>query len=466
MKKIFSLLVLSLAAALHLGAQEIDHLNCFAVLAGKNATKDGSVMLAHNEDDSGEQMINIYNVPRNPAKGTSKYLWIEFPGMEVADAFLNEHGVAVASDGCNSKEDREDYTDGGVLYEVRTLIGQKARSARHAVKIAGELVEQRGYRGSGRTYVIADCNEGWVFAVVRGRHWVAQRIPDDKVMTIPNYYCIGEIDLSDTANFLGTPDIIDYAVERGWYNPEKDGKFLFKKVYSRPDMYSYDRNYVRHMSALNHLTGETYSTDPDTYPFAVKPDRLLEVKDMMQILRSHGENVEQKINHRNKPLHPACICTDVTINASVFQLRSWLPVEIGAMVWTTGASPCAEAFIPWYSGMTISPEGFARFEDPQEAIAKHMSDSKEKRKNYPDAAAWKFTDRWHSICEDWEGKIVEVQKVNGAFQQKLFSGQDKFEKSLRKYYSRKTMQVTDPAGLQEALNNYTADIYKEYFKLF
>ena len=196
------------------------------------------------------------------------------------------------------------------------------------MKIAGELVEQRGYRGSGRTYVIADCNEGWVFAVVRGRHWVAQRIPDDKVMTIPNYYCIGEIDLSDTANFLGTPDIIDYAVERGWYNPEKDGKFLFKKVYSRPDMYSYDRNYVRHMSALNHLTGETYSTDPDTYPFAVKPDRLLEVKDMMQILRSHGENVEQKINHRNKPLHPACICTDVTINASVFQLRSWLPVEI------------------------------------------------------------------------------------------------------------------------------------------
>ncbi|MBR5184235.1 MAG: C69 family dipeptidase, partial [Bacteroidales bacterium] len=282
MKKIFSLLVLSLAAALHLGAQEIDHLNCFAVLAGKNATKDGSVMLAHNEDDSGEQMINIYNVPRNPANGTGKYLWIEFPGMEVADAFMNEYGVAVASDGCNSKEDREDYTDGGVLYEVRTLIGQKARSARHAVKIAGELVEQKGYRGSGRTYVIADCNEGWVFAVVRGRHWVAQRIPDDCVMTIPNYYCIGEIDLSDTANFQGTPDIIDYAIERGWYNPEKDGKFLFKKVYSRPDMYSYDRNYVRHMSALNHLTGETYSTDPDTYPFAVKPDRLLEVKDMMQ----------------------------------------------------------------------------------------------------------------------------------------------------------------------------------------
>ena len=466
MKKIFSFLLLSVAAVLHLGAQEYDCLNCFAVLAGKDATKDGSVLFAHNEDDSGEQMLNIYNVPRNDAKGTNKYLWIEFPGMEVADAFLNEYGVAVASDGCNSREERKDYTDGGVLYEVRTLIGQKARSARHAVKLAGELVEQRGYRGSGRTYVIADCNEGWVFAVVRGRHWVAQRIPDDCVMTIPNYYCIGEIDLSDTLNFLGTPDIVDYAIERGWYNPQKDGKFLFKRVYSAPDKYSFDRNYVRHMSALNHLTGETYGINPDEYPFAVKPDRLLGIEDMMQILKSHGENVEQKINQKEAPHHPACICSDHTVNSSVFQLRSWLPVEIGAMVWTTAGPPCAEVYVPWYSGMTESPEGFTRFADPQEAMEKHMSDSKDKRKNYPRSIAWKFVDRWQGICSDWEHRIGEVEQVNRPFQEKLLENQEKFEKSLRKYYNRKSLHVKDAAGLQDALNEYTAGIYREYYKLF
>ena len=90
----------------------------------------------------------------------------------------------------------------------------------------------------------------------------------------------------------------------------------------------------------------------------------------------------------------------------------------------------------------------------------------EKRKNYPDAAAWKFVDRWHSICEDWEGKIGKMQQSNSSFQQKLFNGQEKFEKSLRKYYNHKTMQITDTAKLQEALNNYTAEIYKEYFKMF
>ena len=274
MKKFALLHLLMLCTAL-LAAQNPDYLNCFAVLAGKDATKDGSVLLAHNEDDSGEQMLNIYNVPRNTINSNNKYIWVEFPGMEVADAFLNEYGVAVASDGCNSREERKDFTDGGVLYQVRTLVAQQARSARHAVKLIGKLVEEKGYIGSGRTYAVADCNEGWVVAVVRGRHWMAQRIPDNLVMTIPNYYCIGEIDLSDTLNFLGSPDIISYAIERGWYNPQTDGKFLFKKAYSHPNYYNYDRNYIRHISALNYLTGETYGTDPDKYPFAAKPNRKL-----------------------------------------------------------------------------------------------------------------------------------------------------------------------------------------------
>ena len=38
--------------------------NCFSVLAGKNATADGSVMFAHNEDDWGDRMVNFYKVPQ------------------------------------------------------------------------------------------------------------------------------------------------------------------------------------------------------------------------------------------------------------------------------------------------------------------------------------------------------------------------------------------------------------------
>lgn len=35
-----------------------NELNCFCVIAGRNATADGSVMMAHNEDDGGTQVTN------------------------------------------------------------------------------------------------------------------------------------------------------------------------------------------------------------------------------------------------------------------------------------------------------------------------------------------------------------------------------------------------------------------------
>ncbi|MBU0528869.1 C69 family dipeptidase, partial [bacterium] len=38
--------------------------NCFSILVGKNATMDGSVLFAHNEDDSGINLVNWYKVPR------------------------------------------------------------------------------------------------------------------------------------------------------------------------------------------------------------------------------------------------------------------------------------------------------------------------------------------------------------------------------------------------------------------
>ena len=468
MKKIlFSLLMLSavmVKAEAH-SNDKFDDYNCFAVVAGKNATVDGSVLLAHNEDDSGEQMLNIYTVPRNNEKGTNKYVWIEFPGMKVADAALNEYGVAVVSDACRSREDRFDVTDRGVVYEVRMTVAKYARSARHGVDLVKELMEKRGYKHSGRTYIIADCNEAWVCALVRGRHWVAQRVPDDKVMIIPNNYCIKEVDLSDTANFCGSPDIITYAQERGWYNPEVDGEFSFKKAYSAPATYHADRNYIRHMSALNHVTGNDYTTDPNTYPFAVKANRKIGIADMIQILASHGENVSVKVKHKKTPLHPSCICVDRTINASIFQLRSWLPTEVGSLIWTTGGRPCYELFVPWYAGMSKSPKGFERFATAAEAEEKHFSDAKDMRINYPKFAAWKFISFWEWLLTDYN-KYIGVTKQNvGKMQEELFKNQSAFEESLKACYDSKTKQITDRAKLEKTLNGYTAKTYDRYFKL-
>ena len=70
-----------------------EELNCFAIIAGRNATADGSVLFAHNEDDGGEQMLNVYispkglklvsdkSVPATEKRRSNKFLWFEFPRL-------------------------------------------------------------------------------------------------------------------------------------------------------------------------------------------------------------------------------------------------------------------------------------------------------------------------------------------------------------------------------------------------
>lgn len=374
MKRWITLFCLLICAAV--SAQDVYN-NCFGIIAGKNATEDGSVMMAHNEDDGGEQMLNIYNVPAG--SDNVKYLWFEFPGMEVADSFMNEFGVCIASDGCPSREDRKDFTDGGILYGVRLAVAKKARSAREAVQIIGELVEKYGYSGSGRSYVIADPREGWICSVVQGRHWVAQRVPDDMVMTIPNYYVIGRIDLNDKENFAGSPDIIDYAISRGWYNPATDGEFNFRLAYSSAKSLKSDHNSGRHSNMQNFMFGDALMGNDVV--FARKPLVKVTLEKLMEAL--------------SQPL----VCNQTTILSSVFHLRSWLPVETGCIAWNAMGHPNVEIFEPWTIN-TVAPDNYHRFETAKEAEEKHFSDSKNKRENYPDSFYWQYVDGWQTKTKD------------------------------------------------------------------
>ncbi len=174
---------------------------CYAVIVGREASADGSVLVGHNEQNGGRRILNFRRIPRGRSSSgevvrlrrggelpqvdeTAAFFWSENPGLEFSDAYLNEFGVAVVSDGCGSREDdyrtlvaRGEIRGGGIGYMLRRLVAQRARTAREGVLLAGRLVERFGYVDSGRTYVIADPREAWLLAVVRGRRWVAQRRP-------------------------------------------------------------------------------------------------------------------------------------------------------------------------------------------------------------------------------------------------------------------------------------------------
>lgn len=450
--------------------------DCFAVLVGKDASVDGSVLLAHNEDDGGEQFLNWYIVDRQPLPPadrfavpppagspprttTHKYFWLELPKMHVSDSFMNEHGVTLASDGCPSREDRADYTDGGILYDLRRVAAERAASASEAVDLMGALIEKYGYADSGRSYLVADRVEAWVFCAVRGRHWAAARVPDDQVVAVANCYTLDKVDLADPRNYRGAKDLVTYATSRGWYDPQKDGEFSFERAYGNPGSRVHPDNVKRKWAALTRLTGRKYAVEADALPFAVPPKPgKISLEDLFAVLADHyeGTEIDGRIAHPDNRGHVGGICHDGTQYGMVAQLRPGLPAEVGAVLWVAPYHPCSKVFVPWYAGLTRLPPGFSRYTSAATAIEKHFTDISDFRVQWPDHRYWRYVDSSDALEADYPHRIKPAADRKAKLQQQILERQPAFE--------AKALTIRDREQLAKALNAYTRKwIGKERF---
>jgi dipeptidase len=75
--------------------------------------------------------------------------------------------------------------------DLSKIVMERARTAREAVEIVGDLINKYGYATyGGNSHLFADADEGWVlieFAGGRGL-WVAQRLgPNDIRVSRPGY---------------------------------------------------------------------------------------------------------------------------------------------------------------------------------------------------------------------------------------------------------------------------------------
>jgi dipeptidase len=345
---------------------------CFSIVVGKNASADRCVLVAHNEDDEAPQIVNHHKMARRDylpgsrvtlrnggsleqVEQTWAYLWSEMPGMLFSDSYINEWGVAVTSDNCPSREDKPELTDGGIGYMLRRLVAERARTAREGVLLAGSLVERCGYIDSGRTYIIADPDEGWLFCVVNGKHWLARRVPDDEVAMVANTYTIRKVALEDKANVLGSEDIITYAESRGWYNPQADGAFDFAKAYASPQAASNPNNSGRQWSGLTYVAGSSSKPGSDL-PSSVVPRYRLSATDLMQVLR-HDKDSDIGSVPANSQL--ACaLCSGATQTSFVAQLRKGVAPDIGIVYWLCLSSPRTSFYVPFHFGISDFPTGY------------------------------------------------------------------------------------------------------------
>ncbi|MBN3034288.1 MAG: C69 family dipeptidase [Bacteroidales bacterium] len=437
-------------------------MDCFSILVGRDASADGSVLFAHNEDDYGERVVNIYKVPvlehgqgasvrlkeggtLEQAPVTCSFLWLEMPEMDFSDGYMNQYGVTIASDACQSREDNPEFTDGGIGYWLRRIMAERARNAREAVDICGELVEYFGYTGSGRTYCVADPCEAWMVAVVKGKHWVAQRVPENQVAIIPNYYTISDVHLDDTLNFLGSGDLILYAEQRGWYDPAQ-GAFSFREAYSSPGALTHTENITRHWSAMTLLSGKEYQTG-DTFPFSFIPPGKIGLPDLFGVLRDHYEGTELDLTGSYEKGNPhehgaRTICAHTTQYGFVAQLRNGMDPAVGAVLWLAPHRPCVHPFVPWYAGLQEIPEGFARG-TYLTALEEHFIPVGDMKDYLPVHMFIKYTAHAREIDEAYLERIYPIREMIVEAERDFMERQILLEQEVR--------EMTDPD--QEEIGN-------------
>lgn len=188
----------------------------------------------------GERM----RIPQAPR--TFRYLTMNYSDFEgfpppLTNGGLNEHGVAVRDVWSPSREELVAMTPrpqrGPQYSDLARIALERARSARQAVEIVGGLVDRHGYATyGGNSHLFADAREGWVMLQLAGGQglWVAERLGADAVrVSYPGY--VGEIpaDYRSHPDFMGSENLVSFAVEQGWYDPDAGEPFDVHAVYGR-----------------------------------------------------------------------------------------------------------------------------------------------------------------------------------------------------------------------------------------
>ncbi|MEZ5072598.1 MAG: C69 family dipeptidase [Bacteroidales bacterium] len=317
---------------------------------------------------------------------------------------MNEHQVAIGETTYGGRPELRDSTGiidyGSLIY----LALQRARTAREAIQVMGDLVAEHGYASTGESFSIADPNEVWIMELIgkgtrlvaengrtvnanKGAVWVAVRIPDGYVSGHANQARIRQFPQNDPENCMFAPDVIDFAREMGYYQGS-DSDFSFSDTYAPVDFSGARFCDIRVWSFFKDI-----NDDMDQYfeyvkgkdldnrmPLFIKPNRKLSNRDLMNFMRDHLEGTELDMTqdagagpfglpYRWRPLtweydgktyvNERATATQQTGFSFVAECRPMQPDWLGGILWFGIDDASATTYVPMYCGMTRVPESYA-----------------------------------------------------------------------------------------------------------
>jgi dipeptidase len=375
---------------------------CTSILVTKGASKDGSVIISYSCD--GEFLPLLRLIPAADHAPGEKLEIRGFGGRKVEIAqvahtyrvldLMNEFQVAIGETTFDGRP--ELVNPDGLLeyYDLMVIALERSRTAREAIQVMADLVDQYGYASTGESFSIGDKSEAWIMEMIgpgkggRGAVWVAERVPDGMICAHANMSRIGEFPLNDPENCLYSKDVISLAEAKGFYRPQ-DGPFNFSLVYNPPTEEQV-RSSARRVWSIFRRAAPSLNLSPDfssfvqgarPYPLWIKPDARLSVRDVMALHRDHYEGtpfdttknltagpfgspdrwrpldwqVDGKLYSWERP-----ISTQQVGFVFISQARASVPDAVGGVFWYGPDNPFTNFFVPLYTTIGELPEAYTK----------------------------------------------------------------------------------------------------------
>jgi len=325
--------------------------SCDSLVALPSCTADGSVLFAKNSDRPAQEPQPLVQAARQRHAPGSKLRCTYIEIDQVAETArligsrpfwlwgfehgLNEHGVAIGNHTVFTKDPLP--SEPGLIGMDLVRLGlERGTSAFHAVEVITALLERHGQGGSGycdkdwayqNSFLVADRREAYVLET-SDRRWALRRIRD--LGSASNHLTIG--DDWDAVS----PDLIEHAVEEGWWNAETDVRFDFARAYRDTSMAPEIISSGRHGRTCHLLAAGRGKLTPTALRAA---------------LRDHYESGAVHKPGReadDEKYYSVCMHAD-PVGTTTASMVARLGAEDEPLVyWGSLGSPCVGVFLPYY----------------------------------------------------------------------------------------------------------------------
>lgn len=378
---------------------------CTTILVGKKASYDGSTMISRNDDGGFEaKQIKVVTPEKQPKKYhcVISHLDIELPENPMrytiapsvdrkngiwAACGINEANVGMTATETVTTNPRVMGADPLVVYqpkegrngkEIPGGIGEEdlvvlvlpyIRSAREGVLRLGSLLEKYGtYEYNGIAF--NDADEVWWLETIGGHHWIARKVPDERVVIMPNQFGLDNFDFEDALGegkeHLCSADLKTF-VEENHLDLGLDGSFVPRVAFgSRADS-DHVYNTPRAWYMARYFMPRTYRWDgpdadftpeSDDLPWSLVPEKKVTPEDIKYLLGSHYQGTpydpcDPHAEHHGKYRSIGVPNSDVSI---MLQIRGYMPAELQGVEWVTMGGSAYTAFFPIYTAVKSMPK--------------------------------------------------------------------------------------------------------------